>query len=69
MLNHTSTINNDAIDRLHRVPFGEELDAVPTFEEMQQASYLLCSGKAPGKDSMPAEVYKEGDAAVTKKPH
>ena len=69
ILNHPSTINDEAIDWLPQVPFDEMLDAVPTFEEIQKAIHLLTSGKAPGTDSIPAEVYKEGGTALTEKLH
>ena len=58
VLNRPSTINDDAIDRLLQAPFGETLDAVPTFEEIGKAIHLLTSGRAHGADSIFAEVYK-----------
>ena len=49
--------------------FDETLDAVPTFEEIWKTIHLLTSDKAPGADSIPAEVYKEGGTALTEKLH
>ena len=69
ILNCPSTINDEAIDQLPQVPFDEMLDVVPTFEEIWKAIHLLTSGKAPGADSIPAEVYKEGGKALTEKLH
>ena len=69
ILNHPSTINDEAIDQLPQVPFHEMLDAVPTFEEIWKVIHLLTSGKAPDADSIPAEVYKEGGTALTEKIH
>ena len=40
-----------------------------TLLETQKAIRLLSSGKAPGSDSIPAEVYKEGGSALTEKLH
>ncbi|XP_069977706.1 uncharacterized protein [Penaeus vannamei] len=60
VLNRPSTINDEPIDRLPQVPVGKTMDAVPTLEKIQKAVRLLFSGKAPGSDSIPAEVYKEG---------
>jgi len=34
------------------------LDDMPTFDEIQKAICLLSSGKAPGSDLIPAEIYK-----------
>ena len=45
------------------------LDAVPTFEEIRKAIHLLTNNKAPGADSIPAEVYKEGGTALKEKLH
>lgn len=45
----------------------QSLDAVPTLEEIQKAISLLSTGKAPGGDSIPAEIYKEGDMALVGK--
>ena len=64
ILNCPSTINDEAIDQLPQVPFDEMLDAVPTFEEIWKAIHLLTSSKAPGADSIPTEVYKEGGTAL-----
>ena len=69
VLNRPSIINDEAIDMLPQVPVDETMDAIPTLEEIQKAVHLLSSGKAPGSDSIPAEVYKEGSMALTEKLH
>ncbi|KAI0214111.1 Cilia- and flagella-associated protein 74 [Lamellibrachia satsuma] len=51
-----SSINNEAINHLPQVPINEALDDPPTLLETQKAIRLLSSGKAPGSDSIPAEV-------------
>ena len=51
------------------MPINEALDDPPTLLEIQKAIRLLSSGKAPGSDSIPAEVYKEGGSALTDKLH
>ena len=43
------------------------LDAIPTMEEVQKAIHQLASGKAPGLDFIPAEVYKEGGTVLADK--
>ena len=67
VLNRPSVINDEAIDMLPQVPVEEKMDPIPTLEEIQKAVHLLSSGKAPGSDSIPAEVYKEGSMALTEK--
>ena len=42
--------NNEAINPLPWVPDNKALDAMPTFDEIQEAIHLLSSGKAPGSD-------------------
>ena len=69
VLNLPSSINNEAINHLPQVPINEALDDPPTLLETQKAIRLLCSGKAPGSDSIPAEVYKEGGSALTENLH
>ena len=69
VLNRPSSINNETINRLPQVPINETLDDPPTLFETQKAIRLLSSGKAPGSDSIPAEVYKEGGSALTEKLH
>ena len=45
------------------------LDDPPTLEETQKAISLLSSGKVPGRDAIPAEIYKMGSPVLTKKLH
>ena len=58
VLNRPSSINNEAISRLPQVEMNEELDDVPSVEEVDKAMMQMSSGKAPGSDAIPAEVYK-----------
>ena len=37
---------------------------MPTREELVKAISQLSSGKAPGSDSIPAEIYKNGGPAL-----
>ena len=43
------------------------LDELPTVSETVKAIKLLSSGKAPGSDAIPAELYKAGGTPVAKK--
>ena len=69
VLNCPSTLNDKVINRLPQVPVNEALDAITTFDEILKAIRLLSSGKAPGSDSIPAEIYKEGGRALIEKLH
>ena len=60
VLNRPSSINNEAISRLPQVDINQELDDVPSVEELGKAVMQMSSGKAPGSDAIPAEVYKAG---------
>ena len=67
VLNRPSPINEKAIERLPRFPVNESLDVIPTLGEVQIAIRQLSSGKAPGSDTIPAEIYKEGGSMLTGK--
>ncbi|KAI8479295.1 hypothetical protein Bbelb_429670, partial [Branchiostoma belcheri] len=69
VLNRPSEINNEAIDHLPQVPIDDELAAPHTLLETQKAISQLSTGKSPGRDSISAEVYKEGGLAVSDKLH
>ena len=60
VLNRPSSINEDAIDRLPQIECNVLLDEFPTVTETRKAVQQLSSGKAPGADAIPAEVYKAG---------
>ena len=58
VLYRPSSINEDAIDRLPQIECNDLLDEFPTVMETRKAFQQLSSGKAPGADAIPAEVYK-----------
>ena len=60
MLNRPSSISEDAIDRLSQIERNILLDEFPTEMDTGEAVKQLSSGKAPGADAIPAEVYKAG---------
>ena len=64
VLNRPSVINDEAINRLPQIPTKEALDIMPTTEELPKAISQLSSGKAPGSDSIPAEIYKNCGPAL-----
>ena len=43
------------------------LDGLPTVSEIVKIIKLLSSGKAPGSDAIPAEIYKAGGPPVAEK--
>ena len=67
VLNRPSSINDEAINRLPQVECNPLLDELPTVSETVKAIKLLSSGKAPGSDAIPAEIYKAGGPAVAEK--
>nr|VZI23260.1 unnamed protein product [Spirometra erinaceieuropaei] len=60
VLNRPSVISDAAIDRLPQVETNADLDLPPSLQETIRAVQQLSSGKAPGSDAIPAEVYKHG---------
>nr|VZI19558.1 unnamed protein product [Spirometra erinaceieuropaei] len=60
VLNRPSVISDAAIARLPQVETNADLDLPPTLQETIRAVQQLSSGKAPGSDAIPAEVYKHG---------
>ena len=60
LLNRQSTISEDAIAEVTQRPVLKELDKLPTVDETIKAIKQLFSGKAPGEDGIPPEVYKYG---------
>ena len=67
VLNRPSSINDEAINRLPQVECNPLLDELPTVSETVKAIKLLSSGKAPGSDAIPAEIYKTGGSPVAEK--
>nr|VZI01801.1 unnamed protein product [Spirometra erinaceieuropaei] len=60
VLNRPSVISDAAIERLPQVETNADLDLPPSLQETIRAVQQLSSGKAPGSDAIPAEVYKYG---------
>nr|VZI29210.1 unnamed protein product [Spirometra erinaceieuropaei] len=60
VLNRPSVISDAAIEHLPQVETNVNLDLPPSLQETIRAVQQLYSGKAPGSDEIPAEVYKHG---------
>ena len=58
MLNRPSSVNDNAINKLPQIECNVLLDEYPTVTETRKTIQHLSSGKAPGTDAIPAEVYK-----------
>ncbi|XP_063605235.1 uncharacterized protein LOC134780428 [Penaeus indicus] len=59
-----TVVTDAALDATDDLPVMEELDQVPTLDELSKAIDMLPSGKAPGSDSIPAQVIKGGKPAL-----
>ena len=55
-----NTVTETAIDGIETFSVMEELDEIPTLQELTKAIDCLPSGKAPGSDGIPPEVIKCG---------
>nr|VZI32512.1 unnamed protein product [Spirometra erinaceieuropaei] len=60
VLNRPSVISDAAIARLPQVETNMDIDLPPSLQETIRAVQQLSSGKAPGSEAIPAEVYKHG---------
>ena len=65
VLNRPSSSNDEAINR--QVECNPLLDELLSVSETVKAIKLLSSGKAPGSDAIPAEIYKAGGPPVAEK--
>ena len=54
----SSSVSPSVLDCIERLPIMIELDEPPTKEELSKAISNMSSGKAPGLDGIPAEVFK-----------
>ncbi|XP_046980043.1 uncharacterized protein LOC124545187 [Schistocerca americana] len=59
-------VSKDACDAIKQLPVMEELDAMPTMEELSREIDSLANGKAPGEDGIPAEVIKYNKSVLLK---
>ena len=67
VLNRTSTVNDNAINRLSQIKCNVLLDEFPTVTKTWNVIQQLSSGKAPGAGAIPAEVYKAGGLPMAEK--
>ena len=62
-----SSTDAEAIARLPQVETNTDLDRPPSEEEVKKAIKHLSTGKAPGADAIPSEVYKHGGDMLLQK--
>ena len=62
LLNKQSVVSNEALHDIPQLPTLVQLDHPPTCAEVTKAIKQQSSGKAPGPDGIPPEVYKCGGA-------
>ncbi|BHF59788.1 hypothetical protein SprV_0100274900 [Sparganum proliferum] len=65
VLNRLSTISDAAIAPLSQVETNVDLDLPPSLHATIKAVQLLFTGKAPGSDAIPAEIYKHNGPQLT----
>ena len=58
VLNRSSHINEEAINRLPQNSINLNMGNPPTLSELEIVIHQLSSGKAPGANGIPADVYK-----------
>ena len=67
LLNRPSNISEEVIEDTPQLPVLEKLDSEPSCAEVAKAMKQLSSGKAPGQDGIPSEIYKCGGAHMITK--
>ena len=67
VLNRPSNINDEAINRLKQTPINIALADPPQPSEVKKAISKLSSGKAPGQDCIPTEIYASGSPLLIDK--
>ena len=61
--------DNNVIDSIAQRPIMHELGIDPSLTEVEAAVRQMASGKAPGTDGIPEEIYKFGGNYLIKKLH
>ena len=60
LLNRPTTATEEALATIEQHPTQEDIANPPTLEEIVAAIKSTKSGKTPGLDGLPAEIYKYG---------
>ena len=67
VLNRPSSISDEAIEQLPQVPVNESLAQCPKLQKTEKSIKQLSNGKAPGVDSIAAEICKTGGMKLKEK--
>ena len=58
LLNRPSSVDSDTLNQIPQQPVLVSLAKPPTIGEIKKAIHLTISGRASGKDGIPAEIFK-----------
>ena len=64
LLNRTSTVDHAALSQIPQQLVKNELTLPPSMEEIRKAIFQTNSGRASGKDGIPAEIYKVAGPSI-----
>ena len=64
LLNCPATAKEEELASLDQYPDQDDIANPPTLEEILAAIKSMKSGKTPGLDGIPAEIYKYGGTAL-----
>ena len=64
-----NSVSDSAIDNIEAFTVMEELDEIPSLDELTKAIERLSSGKVPGNDGIPPEIIKCGKRALVTRMH
>ena len=64
LYSRNTIITSSTLEAIKSLPVMEELDAVPTVEELSKAIDTIPTGKAPGMDGIPPEIITCGKGAL-----
>ena len=67
LLNCESLAHKDALHSIQQLPVKEDLGVSPSIKELEQAINGMQSGKAPGLDGIPTEVFIHGSKELKKR--
>ena len=66
VLNRPSSINEEAINRLPQINMNPPLALLPRLDKVNLAIACLSSGKAPGSDGIPPEIFAGGGPTLVR---
>ena len=67
VLNQDSQFDMSVLEEIPQWDVNESLDSQPTLEEVSESIEQLTTGKSPGEDGIPPEIYKHGGPAVAER--